>query len=51
MPPLQSGMRFVAVVLDPPEIRRLLSHLRCSRPAPHPPARGPPEHEDSLDFS
>lgn len=44
-------MRLVGVVFDPAEVRRLLSRLRCfSDPLPIHPARGPPEHEDSLAF-
>lgn len=44
-------MRFVAVVLDRAEVRRLLCHLRCfSDPLPIHPARGPPEHEECVEF-
>jgi hypothetical protein len=44
-------LRFVAVIFDPAEVRRLLAHLRCfSDPLPLQPARGPPEQEESFEF-
>lgn len=44
-------LRFVAVVFDPAEVRRLLSHLKCfSDPLPISPARGPPEQAEALEF-
>jgi hypothetical protein len=44
-------MRFVNVVFDPREVKRLLGYLRCfSDPLPIHPARAPPEHPEALDF-
>jgi hypothetical protein len=44
-------LRLVAVPFDRAEIERLLCHLRCwSDPLPVHRARGPPEHEETLDF-
>jgi hypothetical protein len=44
-------MRFVAVIFDPVEVKRLLAYLRCfSDPLPTHPARAPPEYEETLDF-
>jgi hypothetical protein len=44
-------MRFVNVLFDAREVKRLLSHLRCfSDPLPFHPARGPPEHPEAFDF-
>jgi hypothetical protein len=44
-------LRFVAVLFDRTEIKRLLQHLRMwSEPLPPHPARAPPEYEESFDF-
>ena len=44
-------VRFVNVVFDAREVKRLLSHLRCfSDPLPSHPARGPKEHAEAFDF-
>ena len=44
-------MRFVNVVFDAREVKRLLAHLRCfSDPLPIQPARGPPDDAESFDF-
>lgn len=50
-PRCKGRLRFVAVVFDPVEVKRLLAHLRCfSDPLPVQPARAPPEHDESFDF-
>jgi len=50
-PRCKGRLRFVAVVFDPVEVRRLLAHLQCfSDPLPAHPARAPPEHAESFDF-
>ena len=44
-------MRFVAVILERSEVKRILQHLRMwSDPLPIEPARAPPEYPDELDF-
>jgi len=44
-------MRFVAVLFDPVETRRLLQHLRLwSDPLPTQPARAPPHYPETFDF-
>ena len=44
-------MRFVNIVFDAREVKRLLDHLRCfSDPLPIHHARGPPEPHDAFDF-
>jgi hypothetical protein len=50
-PRCKGRLRFVAVLFDPAEVKRLLAYLRCfSDPLPIHPARGPPEHEETFDF-
>ena len=50
-PRCKGRLRFVAVVFDPVEVKRLLAHLHCfSDPLPVHPARAPPEHDESFDF-
>jgi hypothetical protein len=50
-PRCKGRLRFVAVLFDPAEVKRLLAHLRCfSDPLPIQSARGPPEHEETFDF-
>ncbi len=47
----RARMRFVNVVFDAREVKRLLAHLRCfSDPLPIHPARAPPEHADVFEF-
>jgi len=44
-------VRFIAVLHDRKEVRRLLEHLALwSEPLPLPPARGPPEEHQTFDF-
>ena len=44
-------MKFMAVLLDRKEVRRLLEHLELwSDPLPARPARGPPDDGESQDF-
>ncbi len=50
-PRCKGRLRFVAVLFDGAEVKRLLAHLRCfSDPLPMHPARGPPQHEETFDF-
>lgn len=50
-PKCKGRLRFVAIVFDPDEVKRLLAHLHCfSDPLPTHPARAPPEHEETFDF-
>jgi hypothetical protein len=50
-PRCKARLRFVAVVFDPAEVKRLLAYLHCfSDPLPVHPARAPPGHEESFDF-